>query len=220
MKTFILSTTLIALTLFSCNSNNPKREVDKYKSYNDSMVEASVEKRRLADLEEKKDDSIRTINNNKEIKKLLSFFNIKKDEFSSDDMQWVIPKNAPRHIDNNAIFCYFQITNNKAFNFRLKIQYASDDWLFIQQYKFSIDGMVFDYIPDEIKRDNDSSIWEWSDQQIADIDNSMINALGVAKKAKIRFIGQQYHADRIITSTQLLSIKRTLKLYKLMGGSL
>lgn len=220
MKIHLLSATLITVVFFSCNSNNSKRETDSYKAYYDSLVAVSSDANQLAELEKKKTDSIQNIEKRKEIKKLLPFFKIKKEEFSNDDIQWVKPKDAPKYIDQNAIFCYFQVTNNRASNFRLKIQYASDDWLFIQQYKFSIDGMVFDYIPDEIKRDNDSSIWEWSDQQITAIDNSLINALAMAKKAKIRFVGQQYYKDRAISSSQLSSIKRTLKLYRLMGGSL
>ena len=80
--------------------------------------------------------------------------------------------------------------------------------------------MTYDYTPDNIERDNDSSIWEWSDKRLDMYDQSLINALLMAKKAKIRFVGKQYHKDKTITQQQLLSIKRTVQLYRVMGGSI
>lgn len=194
------------LCFVSCQQNKKESTIDTSHSITDSIFNEITKP-----IEEPKIDSAR-------VKELKPFFNFKKDEF--ENYTWVIPKNSPKYIDVNGIYCYFALNGTTASNLRLKIQYAADDWLFIQSYKFSIDGMTYDYTPDNIERDNDSSIWEWSDKRLDMYDQSLINALLMAKKAKIRFVGKQYHKDKTITQQQLLSIKRTVQLYRVMGGSI
>lgn len=219
---------LMALCIGACTSKEEKAKqaaekarIERERIYNDSVIADSLkrEKERKR-LEEARLDSISKAENEKTIKDLSKFFTFKKDEFSSDGRTWVQPKDRPMYIDLNGIYCYFQTNDGKASNLRLKIQYAADDWLFIQSYKFSIDGMAFDYYPDNIDRDNDSEIWEWADNQITASDQSLLTALMMAKNAKIRYVGKQYYKDRVITTKQLKSIKRTVQLYRAMGGSI
>lgn len=154
---------------------------------------------------------------NKEIAESLKpYFYFKRDEFNNGI--WVEPKDAPQYVDVNGIYCYFMLVDGRASNLRLKIQYRADDWLFIRSYKFSVDGQVFDYFPHKIERDHKSYIWEWSDAPVTSNNQIIIENLANAKEAKIRFIGQQYHKDKVITSKQLKSIKRTIDLYYAMGG--
>ena len=194
-----------------------KAIIEKERLYNDSIA---AENERKVSEEEQRQDSIFKAESAQSIKELKPFFDFKKDDFSSSDKQWVTPKDAPKYVNRNGIYCYFQVNDGKANNFRLKIQYAADDWLFIKYYIFSIDDMVFEYRPDNIETDHDSSIWEWADNQVTAIDNSLINALAMAKKAKIKFEGRQYYKVKEITPAQLKSIQRTLKLYRAMGGTL
>lgn len=148
--------------------------------------------------------------------KLKPYFSFRKDEFGGQ--VWVEPKDAPRHVDVNGIYCYFMLVDNKPSNLRFKIQYRADDWLFIQSYKFLIDGNTYDYLPGKVERDNASYIWEWSDTQVSVLSESLLNLLSNAKTAKIRFVGSQYHKDKDITAKQIASIKRTLELYYALGG--
>ncbi|WP_303208609.1 hypothetical protein [Bacteroides oleiciplenus] len=189
------------------------------KFYNDSVA-ADNEKKELEKkrLEEARLDSISKVETEKTIKELSRYFTFRKDEFSNDDRVWVEPKDAPKYLNRNGIYCYFQTNNDKASNLRLKIQYTADDWLFIRYYVFSIDGMVYEYRPDDIETDHKSTIWEWADNQVTSFDQSLITALMMAKSAKIRYVGRQYNKDRAITAQQLLSIKRTVQLYRAMGG--
>ena len=198
-----------------------KAKIERERFYNDSIIADSLRRDRdRKRLEKERLDSISKVENEKTIKDLSRYFTFKKDVFSNDGRTWVTPKDRPMYIDVNGIYCYFQTNDEKASNLRLKIQYAADDWLFIQSYKFSIDGMVFDYYPDNIDRDNNSTIWEWADNQVTAFDQSLLTALMMAKNAKIRYIGRQYHKDRVITAKQLKSIKRTVQLYRAMGGSI
>ena len=152
----------------------------------------------------------------KTLKNSKLYFNFKKDDFNG--VEWVTPKTAPRYLNKNGIYCYFQSNDGMASNFRLRIQYAADDWLFIQSFQFLIDGMTFNYTPNKVERDNKSTIWEWSDEQVSSFDMSLINALYSAKSAKVRCIGKQYHKDRVLTKNELESIRKALDLYRAMKG--
>lgn len=156
--------------------------------------------------------------NEETVKQLKPYFTFNKDEFS--EKTWVEPKDAPKYVDVNGIYCYFMLVDGKASNLRFKIQYRAEDWLFIQGYKFSIDGDAFDYVPSKIERDHSTYIWEWSDAPVTASSKVIIEALADAKTAKIRFVGQQYHKDKSITSQQIKSIKRTIDLYHALGGTI
>ena len=155
------------------------------------------------------------------IKKMKPYFNIKKDEFDPKAPVWYIPKNAPQYIDMNGIYCYFETEDDIPKNFRLKIQYYADDWLFIKKVQFSIDGNPYEHIPYNTERDHDGGyIWEWCDNQVKGSDIEIINALANAKEAKMKLIGNQYYKIQHITQQQLLDIKRSVELYEALGGTL
>jgi hypothetical protein len=156
------------------------------------------------------------------VKELSQYFSIKKDDFSTTGKTWYIPKSAPTYVNMNGLYLYFQVENGVAGNLRLKFQYTSDDWLFIEKINFAIDGKVYEYIPEKTERDsgNGGEIWEWSDEPINVLEESMIMALANAKTAKMKIIGSQYFDIKPVTKKQILNINRTLQLYKLLGGEI
>lgn len=157
------------------------------------------------------------------VKKLSPLFNFEKDEFDPNELTWIKPKSAPQYIDQNGIYCYFMKDINGVSNFRLRIQYHADDWLFIRKYQFSIDGKAYEFIPNNVETDsgNGGRIWEWCDEEMTqDSDIEIIKALSMAKKAKIKFIGRQYHNIRSITKQEINGIKDALDLYNGMGGGI
>lgn len=165
-----------------------------------------------------------TVSNNTidsaKIKELTPFFRIKKDEFSNNNEAWYEPKNAPKFANANGIYCYFKAQNNKPLPLRLRIQYHAEEWLFFKAVQFAIDGKAFEYIPDRTETDhgNGGKIWEWSDEMITDKD--LITALSNAKSAKMKLIGRQYFDIKTITPNQINDIRRSVELYKAMGGQL
>lgn len=173
--------------------------VSPYKAKYDSML-ADMDSRRI------------------KAEKLKPYFSFRKDEF--ENRVWVEPKDAPKYVDVNGIYCYFMLDDGKPSNLRFKIQYRADDWLFIQSYKFLIDGVTYDFVPTKVERDNDTSIWEWSDSPTSSLPEGLLNSLSNAKSAKVRFVGRQYHKDKDITTKQIASIKRTLEFYYSLGGLL
>ena len=100
------------------------------------------------------------------------------------------------------------------------MQYYSDEWLFFNRVQFSIDGKAYEYVPLNTETDNGDGgyIWEWFDESITNSDKDLISALSNAKSAKMKLIGRQYFDIRTISKDQIKNIKRTLDLYKEMGG--
>lgn len=154
------------------------------------------------------------------IKELLPFFNQKRDEFDPVGLTWIIPKSAPKYINMNGVYIYFgALDANPTFPavLRLKLQYCADDWLFIEKIQFLIDGNLFKIIPQEVKRDNNGGkIWEWCDEPIDDKD--FVDALENAKSIKIKLIGDNYNDIMTLSEKQVTDIRRSISLYRAMGG--
>ncbi len=182
-------------------------------SENDSLSQDTL----LHDSLEAETAEVKNINIDSIVNVFRPDFIFKKDEF--ENRTWIEPKNRPKYTNTNRIYCYFQLTDNTASNFRLRIQYASDDWLFIENFKFNIDGnRNITFVPEKMERDNDSSIWEWCDEHIDTEYKFLISALAHAKKAKVKFEGQQYYNTRNLTPEELKYIKKTYEFYLALGG--
>ena len=154
------------------------------------------------------------------VKKMEKSFNIKLDEFSNDNTKWYTTKSAPKYSNANGIYCYFQTENGVPGNFRFRVQYYDDDWLFFTHIQFSIDGKAYEYVPNSTNTDsgNGGYIWEWFDESVKNSDKELINALANAKSAKIKFVGRKYYDVKTITSGQIKAINETIELYKALGG--
>lgn len=135
---------------------------------------------------------------------------------------WYTPKHAPKHVDRNGIYLYFGKDDNSIKPLRLRVQYYADEWLFISNVIFNIDGKVFRFIPTKVERDsgNGGMIWEWIDEPIQDeSDKELICALINAKSAKMKFNGSQYYKIKAISNAQLTSMRKTLELFNALGGN-
>lgn len=155
------------------------------------------------------------------VKELSKYFDIKKDEFSDENVKWYTPKSAPKYSNRNGIYCYIRTSNGTADVLRFVIQYYADDWLFFEQIKFSIDDSAYSYFPVNSKRDNGSGyIWEWFDDILSSENKDIILALSESKQAKMKFIGDKYYKIKDISRSQCEDIKRTVDLFIALGGSL
>lgn len=151
------------------------------------------------------------------IKKLKGLFKVKKDEFQ--EHSWVHSKNEPAYRNTNGFFCYFaQDDQGKVSNLRFSGQYAADDWLFVRKLTFNIDGKNVDYIPEKMETDHNSAIWEWYDDKVDPNTFILLFAISRAKKVKVRFHGNQYYDDKILSETSKKNIKNTLEYYVALGG--
>ena len=154
------------------------------------------------------------------IKNLEPYFNIEKDEFDIKGTQWIKPKSAPKYVNRNGIYFYFAEANGKIGKLRLRIQYYGDDWLFIQKCIFNIDGFPIEYMPNNVRRDNDSMIWEWIDEEVTPFEASLVDALENCNSVKVKFVGKDYSDVRTLSAKEVTDIKKSIELYKAKGGSI
>ena len=148
-----------------------------------------------------------------ELKNALSALRIKKDDVTNK--KWYYAKTTTQYIDSNSLHLYMGQEQGSEPYLRFRIQFAGDDWLFINKYTINADGQVFVIEPDygDVERDNDTDIWEWYDISPSDENIAMVKAIMNSKKAVIRCEGDQYYKDRTITSTEKKALKSVLAGY-------
>ena len=186
--------------------------------FSDSADEKAADKNKAEEKEQVAEKSKPTGDPEK-AKSMANLFTEDKDEFQK--LSWIKPKSKPRYRSQTGVYTYFAMQDSVPQNFRMVIQYGADDWLFIKSYTFLIDGKTYDFIPDEVKRDNDSRIWEWSDTYVAD-SPELIVILAKIKESKgdvkIRFNGDTYHRDYTLTKNDINSLIQPLEYYEALGG--
>jgi len=150
----------------------------------------------------------------------------KKMRKTYDDVEgisWYRDRTSPRYNNYNGFFAYIGKRDGSHNPWlRLRIQYAADDWLFIEQYIIKVDGVTYTINEQEygeIETDNGSGgIWEWLDRSVSNKELEIIKAVANGKKVKIRFVGKQYRKDKNITSKQKLALRNVLDAYEALGG--
>ncbi len=220
---YISALSFIILCMQGCGGSG---SVALTKEQQDSIAHAKADSIKMADsiavIEKAKADSIAHIvakEKEERIAKISKNFRENKDEFS--DFGWVEHKNTTPYRNRNSIHLYFQKDNNgNVQNLRFVIQYEADDWLFIRNMIFNIDGENVRFIPNDMERDNDyGRIWEWSDEP-ASFESDLVEKIANAKTVKVKFNGDQYYDTRTMSSKQIEAFKQTLDYYKALGGSL
>lgn len=145
----------------------------------------------------------------------------------TDDMNgitWYHDKNSPRYTNQNGFFAYIGTNNSSTPWLRLGIQYAADDWLFIEKYIIKVDDKTYNIIEEkygEIETDNGSGgIWEWLDRSVDQDEFDIIKAVANGDNVKIRYVGRQYYKDRTISNSQKQALKNVINAYESLGGTL
>lgn len=141
--------------------------------------------------------------------KILS--NMIKEHDDITNITWYKDKNSPKYTSENGFFLYFSKDN-----LRLKIQYYADDWLFIQKVIIKTDTTIHTMNPN-FKRDNSSGkIWEWADLYIDKSGIAIIEDIINSSNIKIRYEGNKYYRDIILTEKQKKALKDTFKAFTLI----
>lgn len=151
---------------------------------------------------------VKSQNREKAEKELKSF---KKNEDEFEGSAFYSDPRTPKYANVNFIYPYIGKKENQYW-LRLKFQYTSDDWLFIQNAILMIDGEKYT-VTGKWERDNNSDIWEWLDLSAGENELYILEKLANSKDAKVRYEGRQYHDDRTITSKEKSIIKKTLEIY-------
>ena len=187
---------------------------EKMQAFSEQLEKSEVSDERRKEI----DDSIALVvegvmkakkENFDKAKQALKSFRKKEDEF--EGVKFFSEKRTPYYANVNFIYPYISNSSNNYY-LRLKLQYTSDNWLFINRAIFLIDGIKYE-ISGNFKRDNNSTIWEWLDLSVGDKERNILEMLANSKKAKVRYEGDKYYKDRTITSKEKSIIRKTLKVY-------
>lgn len=188
-------------------SSDSEIESDNKNSKSELKVVDSLELKK----QKKIKDSLAIVNKKKKEKagKDLKSFKKKEDEFEGN--AFYRDPRTPYYSNVNFIYPYI---GQKGDNYwlRLKLQYAADDWLFINKAILLVDGEKFT-ITGNWETDHNSGIWEWLDISVRDTERLILERIANSKSAKIRYVGRQYHNDRTITKKEKNIIKKTLEIY-------
>lgn len=139
-----------------------------------------------------------------------------------NDVTWYYDKTSPQYTNYNGFYAYIGTSKGSKPWLRLVIQYAADDWLFIEKYIIKVDGETYNITEEsygEIKTDNGSGgIWEWLDRKVGYSEYQIIKAVANGKDIKIRFNGKDYYKDKTITGQQKIALQNVLDAYEALGG--
>jgi len=174
--------------------------IDFASAYPDNM-KFSEEAEEISNLLEKQRES----------KKRIALSKLKRTYDEFQNVTWYQSPSSPRYRSSNAFYVYFGVESGSKLPLRLVMQYFSSDWLFIQEAKINIDGSIYTIDNTDWERDNDSDIWEWSDELLDRRD--LIEKIIKSKSAIIRYEGRQYYDNRTISSSQKLALKQVLEAY-------
>ncbi|TWP27070.1 hypothetical protein ETU09_08090 [Apibacter muscae] len=207
-KFFLIAIILIIVWLILAlikDKTSKNKTTDNYNSINDSV---KIEEHSNHN---KDKDSLILIG-----KKNLKSFKLIKDEFKN--INFYQDKLTPRYSNTNFIYPYI-VENDSVYYLRMKFQYESDDWLFINKIYLNVNGKNVWSGEANFDRDNSGGrIWEWADLKIESSFIPALVLLSEAKTVKIRYEGDKYHDDRVLTDKEKKIISNTLNTYLLLNG--
>ena len=99
---------------------------------------------------------------------------------------------------------------------RMKVQYTSHDWLFVENVYAWHDGFKELLISGPFERDNNTTIWEWRDVVPDGYQLEVLRSLATAKEAILRFEGMQYRRDVTLSAGDKKAILEVLAAYAVM----
>ena len=210
----------VTYKLSAASREKIESQIDERVSKQKLGIKERVEERQISQLEERR-NTLKV--DSSEVQRLSPNFNEKIDEFDPEGKAWHKPKKAPKYTNRNGIYFYFQSVKDVPSNFRFRLQYHADDWLFIKKVQFSIDGKAYEFVPSNTETDsgNGGRIWEWFDERMSTPSElEIVHALADAKTARMKLIGSQYHKVKDISATEILSMRQARDLYLAMGGDL
>jgi hypothetical protein len=148
----------------------------------------------------------------------LSAMYKKTDTFEGID--WYYDRATYSSYAGNKFFLYVGKQKSGKPWLRLQMMYSGSDWIFWENLTVSVDGEKFEYNPGyyEVERNNDTRVWEWYDVLADSGDISMIEKIIKSQNTTLRFAGETYRSDLVLSSAQKRAFANVLTAYKALGG--
>lgn len=146
-------------------------------------------------------------------KKNLALLKAEKDEFKGTT--FYTDKSNTRF--RNSVYIYIGHSYGEPF-LRFKTEFTADSWLFVRNITFLVDGRKFEFFPEKVERDNDTDIYEWTDDLVDENTHEIIAAILNGKQVKMRYNGDQYYHDRVVSQKEITAMRRVASAYFALGG--
>lgn len=148
----------------------------------------------------------------------LSAMYKKTDTFEGID--WYYDRATYSSYAGNKFFLYVGKQKSGQPWLRLQMMYSGSDWIFWENLTVSVDGEKFEFNPGyyEVERNNDTRVWEWYDVLADSGDISMIEKIIKSQNTTLRFAGETYRSDLVLSSAQKRAFANVLTAYKALGG--
>lgn len=99
------------------------------------------------------------------------------------------------------------------------VKYRGDNWLFVNSYSMSADGVKKDFHNVNFNRDNGArSVWEWETKPMTSEMRNYIHEFSTSEKAMVRFNGDRYYSNLILSDNQKKELSLMVRLLELMSG--
>ncbi|WP_031481785.1 hypothetical protein [Maridesulfovibrio frigidus] len=102
---------------------------------------------------------------------------------------------------------------------RFYLTYHDDDWIFIDAFGVSNDGLQYRSQKLDFERDNSQTIWETYDGAMSKELLKLTTNISKSKKSIIRFYGSKGTVDYVVPLKQKKELSNMLKLYQLLKSS-
>jgi hypothetical protein len=143
---------------------------------------------------------------------------MRKKEDKIQGISWFMDKSTPDTNNRNNVHLYIGQKGTQVW-LRLKLQYASDSWLFVKAYIVAADDKRFERRA-RFERDHHTTIWEWHDTTAGPSELEIVQAIIAAKEVTIRYVGDKYYDDRKVSPQEKQALKNVLEAYLALGGKL
>lgn len=146
--------------------------------------------------------------------------NLRTDYDKVQKLTWYQHKNQPQYVDLCCyIYPYIGRMDDGYTWLRVAVNYtdAQTDagWIFFKKIIFSVDGnnttKVFNYY--DILRDNDTEVWETADFEPTSSEIRLLRSIANSEETIIRFEGDEYYEDHIVTQKEKAAILDVLTAY-------
>ena len=138
-----------------------------------------------------------------------------------DGSSWYRHASSPRYQDQKSyVTLYVLETGGGQRSLEFFLNYTSrNGWLFVESAQINVDGDIVRLPPSQWSRDNDSEIWEWTGFSNQPAMVELARRIAESDRSVVRFNGQQFYDDHVISKTEKTVIRDMLLAWDEMKGN-
>jgi hypothetical protein len=141
---------------------------------------------------------------------LLAVRKLKSRTEEFDGATWYRHQDSPRYQDTRPYVTFYIYEKNEQRQLIFFLNYSASSWLFVDRAEINIDGKT-EVIPSgQWLRDNDTEIWEFLSLPAGAAIVELGERIAASDRAAIRFYGDQFYDDYVVTDADKRAIEDVL----------